>query len=172
MAGKEPTHPWSFGRAWQSLSILWEQGRQSNPLPAAALPYMLSSPKTSTGCHSPFSTRDRAGDAAPKFPTLSSKLGNLEIPSWLPEGVQGNYAFPAGKLPAAGREPSQAAPGGGMLVLTLLSAQRMADSRLFQASPAKPWMRTALQAGRVSSTAPRWASLREGCCEPKLWCFV
>lgn len=77
------------------------------------------------------------------------------------------------KLPAAGREPSQAAPGGGrMLVLILLYAQRMADSRLFQASPAKPWMRTSLQAGRVSSTAPRWASLREGCCEPKPWCLV
>lgn len=152
----EPEHPLGTGKA-----------EQSPPCSSTALHAFL--PQNIHDCHSPFITR--AARLLPNSPHCHRNRGIWRFPAGCLRGSKEiMHSLQESCLQQAGSHPRQ--PPGGMLVLTLLYALRMADSRLFQASPAKPWMRTALQAGRVSSTAPRWASLREGCCEPKPWCLV
>lgn len=105
-------------------ATLGKRGRQRNPLPAVALP----------------PTSDEM--LLPNY-TSTTIRG-----SQMPEGVQRN-SHPhcrkawqqQGEIPGKPQE------------LSLLCAPRMADSsRIFQAFPAKPWMRTNLKAEQVAST--------------------
>lgn len=147
----------TLGKTSQRLSILLGAGKAEQSPPCSSTALHVCLPQNIRGCHPPFISRAaRQGRRrCSQIPhAVTRKRGNLEIPSWLPEGVQGNDAFPAGKA-ACSRQGSMAgSPRGGTLEL----GERLIHSHP-RLSLKKPRRRTELQAGRVSPTAPRWASL-------------